>query len=248
MSAQKLPMAGHQHGASAPAGPAQVSTSSLRMILTLAAFGAVAGAAIVIGFGWANPRILAHQAERLASAVTEVLGGAERYETVFLENGALTRSPQADTAGLDRVYVGYTADGQPRGVAIVTEASGFADVVRVIFGYDPATKDLLGMKVLENKETPGLGDRVEKDTMFTRQFVELGTPISGVKKDRATGAHEEVVMITGATISSRTVIDMINRRLEQIGGPVETFWSSGAAGQGQGAPAGAGTGQPGGVR
>ena len=226
MSEQKLPMAGHAHGASEGAAPVQVSTSAARMVATLAVAGALAGAAIVMAFSWAQPRIEANQAARLAGAITEVLGGAERYETVFLDGDAFTKAPQADTATLDRVYVGYDEGGTPRGVAIVTEASGFSDVVRVIFGYEPATKVLLGMKVLENKETPGLGDKIEKDSMFVREFVDVGTPLLGVKKDRATGAHDEVVMITGATISSRTVVDMINRRLEAIGEPVGAFWSS----------------------
>ncbi len=243
MSEQKLPMAGD-----APPAPIQVSTSSVRMIVTLAVFGGIAGAAIVLAYAWAHPRILAHQAARLSASVTEVLGGAERYEPIFLDGSPLAREPQADTAGLDRVYVGYTPDGQPQGVAIVTEAPGFADVVRVIFGYDPASGNLLGMKVLENKETPGLGDKIEKDTTFTRQFIELGTPIVGVKKGRETGADEEVVMITGVTISSRVVIDMINRRLDAIGEPVRAFWSSGAAAQDATTQAGGGAGQPGGVR
>jgi len=248
MSEQKLPMAGHTHGASALAAPVQVSTSSVRMIVTLAIFGAVAGAAIVLAYGWANPRILANQAARLSASITEVLGGAERYETVYLDGGTFTREPQADTAGLDRVYVGYTADGQPRGVAIAANAAGFSDVVRVIFGYDPATGNLLGMKVIENKETPGLGDKIEKDTLFTRQFIGVGTPVLGVKKGRESGAKEEVVMITGATISSRAVIGMIDRRLEAIGEPVKAFWSSGAAGQGATTQPSGGSGQPGGVR
>ncbi|MBE0617380.1 MAG: FMN-binding protein, partial [Proteobacteria bacterium] len=182
--------------------------------------------AIVTVFSWANPLIQANQAARLAGAITEVLGGAERYETVFLDGGAFTNEPQADTANLDRVYVGYDAAGAPHGVAIVTEASGFADVVRVIFGYDPATGNLLGMTVLENKETPGLGDKIEKDSTFVGEFQDVGTPLQGVKKDRATGTHEEVVMITGATISSRTVVDMINRRLEAIREPVGALWAS----------------------
>lgn len=248
MSEHRLPMAGHAHGSAAPEASVQASTTSARMIVTLAAFGAIAGAAIVMAYTWTHPRILAHQAARLSASITEVLGGAERYETVFMEGSAFTREPQADTTGLDRVYVGYTGDGQPRGIAIVTEAAGFADVVRVIFGYDPASGDLLGMKVIENKETPGLGDKIEKDTLFVRQFIDLGTPVLGVKKGRETGADAEVVMITGATISSRVVIDMINRRLEAIGEPVAAFWSSGAAAQGASTQTGGGSGQPGGVR
>lgn len=224
MSEQKLPMAAPAEAA--PPVPAQASTSPARMVGTLAVAGAVAGAAIVLVFGWANPKIQANQAARLEGAILEVLGGATRYETAFLDGGAFTLEPQADTATLDRVYLGYDAAGAPHGVAIATEASGFADVVRVIFGFDPASGDLLGMKVLEQKETPGLGDKIEKDTLFTRQFVELGTPIVGVKLGRQSGADEEVVMITGVTISSRTVVDMINRRLEAIKEPVGAFWAS----------------------
>ena len=221
MSEQKLPMAGN-----APPAPVVVSASSMRLIATLSVFGAIAGAAIVLAFAWTKPRIEANQAARLTAAITEVLGGAEGYKTVFLEDGRLTLEPQADTARMDRVYVGYDAAGQPRGVAMATQAPGFVDVIRLIFGYDPATGDLMGMKVLDNKETPGLGDKIEKDTLFTRQFIELGTPILGVKKGRATGADEEVIMITGATISSRIVIDMINRRLEALKEPVSTYWST----------------------
>lgn len=234
MSEQKLPMAGH--GGAPPTPSVVKSTSAARLVGTLAFAGAVAGAAIVMVYSWANPLIQANQAARLAGAITEVLGGAERYETVFLDGGAFTSEPQADTATLDRVYVGYDAAGAPHGVAIVTEASGFADVVRVIFGYDPATGDLLGMKVLENKETPGLGDKIEKDSTFVGEFVDVGTPLKGVKKDRATGGHEEIVMITGATISSRVVVDMINRRLEAIREPVGTLWASTSADSGGGAP------------
>jgi hypothetical protein len=48
----------------------------------------------------------------------------------------------------------------------------------------------------------------------------------GVKPDRASGADAEVVMITGATISSRAIINIINHRLEALGDPVRTYWSS----------------------
>lgn len=225
MSEQKLPVVEDVKDAT-PAPPP--STSSVRLIGTLAFAGAVAGMAIVMVFQWAKPIIEAHQAEVLAAAVTEVLGGAERYETVYMENGQFTAQP-ADTAGKDRVYVGYDAAGQATGVAMVSEETGFQDIIRIIFGYDPTTGDLLGMKVLESKETPGLGDKIEKDSVFVGGFSNAGTPLLGVKKDRATGGHDEVVMITGATISSRAVIGIINHRLDALRDPVSTYWSSSIA-------------------
>jgi electron transport complex protein RnfG len=224
MSEQKLPvMEPSEPGAPNP--PVQVSTSSVRLVGTLAFAGAMAGLAIVLVFAWANPQIEAHRALVLAQAITEVLGGPERYETVYLEDGRLTPQP-ADTTGLDRVYVGYDASDQPIGVAMQAGEAGFQDIISLIFGYDPGTGDLMGMKVLESKETPGLGDKIEKDSAFVRQFREVGTPLEGVKADRASGDHVEVVMITGATISSRAIINIINHRLEALGGPVSTYWSS----------------------
>ena len=107
MSEQPLPVLGPEGGS--PQAPREVEVSSLRLIGTLTVAGAVAGLAIVLVFQWAQPRIEAYQAMVLEQAITEVLGGPERYETLFVEEGALTRSPASDTAGLDRVYVGFDA-------------------------------------------------------------------------------------------------------------------------------------------
>jgi len=223
VSEQKLPMA---EVPGVPPPPVQVESSSVRLVGTLAAAGALAGLAIVLVFQWAKPRIEEHQARVLAEAVSEVLGGPEHWETVFIESDGLTTAPSADTAGLDRVYVGYDTNGDPVGIALVAAEPGFQDVIRLIFGYDPGNGDVLGMKVLESKETPGLGDKIEKDSTFIREFMEVGSPIVGVKKGRETDAHGEVVMITGATISSRAVIDIINHRLEALRDPLARFWSS----------------------
>jgi electron transport complex protein RnfG len=71
--------------------------------------------------------------------------------------------------------------------------------------------------VLENKETPGLGDKIEKDTGFVAHVARAAVPVRGVKAGKATGDPHEVDMITGATISSRAVIRIINAALERFG-------------------------------
>jgi electron transport complex protein RnfG len=206
--------------------PAARATSSVRLVGTLGVAGALAGLAIVLVFQWANPRIEAWRAEVLATAVTQVLAGAERYETAYLDAGSFTFSPASDTTDMDRVYVGYDRGGVPVGVALVGAGAGFQDVIRVIFGYDPTSRDVIGMQVLESKETPGLGDKIEKDRAFVSAFERVATPLLGKKAGRETGAASEVTMITGATISSRAIIDIINARLEEVGGQVEAFWGT----------------------
>jgi electron transport complex protein RnfG len=209
-------MSEHVH-ASPPPGRKDVSARQL--VAVLGGSGAVAGALILIAFTLTDPAIQANRARRLDAAISEVLKGPARYDTLYVVNGALAASAPAgtDPATLERVFLGHAADDTPTGYAIVAEAPGFADIVRVIFGYDPATGTLTGMKVLESKETPGLGDKIEKDTLFVGQFGGTATPLVGVKKGAGKGDAAEVDMVTGATISSRTVIKIINQALERLG-------------------------------
>jgi electron transport complex protein RnfG len=192
--------------------------SSLRLILTLAGAGALAGAILVFVFLWSQPKILAHRAMVLQEAVHEVLKGPDHFESVFVLDGALTTEvPEGvDTLKLDKVYLGYDAAGNPVGFALEAEGFGFQDIVALIFGYDPATRQVLGMKVLDNKETPGLGDKIVKDSAFVAEFNGVEAPLLGVKPDRNTGQPDQVDMITGATISSKAVIRIINDRVAQL--------------------------------
>ncbi len=192
--------------------------STGRLIGTLAVLGALAGLLIVSVFQWADPRIRTYQALVLREAVQEVLSHPDRYETLFVVGDDLLAVPPegADSAALDRVFLGHSADGRAVGFAIAGGEPGFQDVIRLIFGWDPGSGAVLGMKVLEHKETPGLGDKIEKDSVFLESFAGAATPLRGVKAGAGTGAAGEIDMITGATISSRTVLAIINHRLEQL--------------------------------
>jgi electron transport complex protein RnfG len=236
-----LPMAsgaasGEGDAGAAETGPPEVTAravdaSAIRLIGTLALAGGLAGLVIVLVHQWTQPRIEAHQARVLTEAIYEVLGGPERYETAFLVDDAFTVAPpaSADTASLERVYVGFDEAGRPMGVAVAAAEPGFQDVIRLIFGFDPGSGEVVGMKVLESKETPGLGDKIEKDSSFVAEFSGVASPLEGVKAGRAAGTPNEVDMITGATISSRAVIDIINHRLEGLGTPIRQLWATEAA-------------------
>lgn len=205
-------------------------TSSARLVATLAVAGAVAGFFIVLVHEWSQPRIQEYQARVLQEAVVEVLGGPTSTSTFFLVDGVFTDRPaiSVDTASVDRVYVGYDATGSPLGVALAAGEPGFQDVIRLIFGYDPGAGRVLGMKVLESKETPGLGDKIEKDSSFVAEFRSALAPLVGVKPGAGAGSDGEIDMITGATISSRAVIDIINHRLEAVATDVQTLWRTGS--------------------
>jgi len=204
-------------------GRHEVKTSKL--LTTLGAAGALAGFLIVFVYAWSQPIIQAYKAEQLRLAVQEVLGGPDHFDTLYVYDGALRKELPADVdgAGLEQIFLGYTAEGERVGFAVAYGEPGFQDIVRVIFGYDRGTEALLGMKVLESKETPGLGDKIEKDSSFVNQFSGVLTPLVGVKARESSGDPHEIDMITGATISSRVVIRIINDQIERLGPLMDAY-------------------------
>jgi len=197
----------------APQGPEHEGASTFRLVATLAVAGALAGLLIVLVNLHTRPIIEKYQAEQLQKAVYEVLPGVERYDTYYLVDGNLTVAlpPNAKEKDYKRLYIGHGSDGKVRGVAISKGESGFQDVILLIFGFDPQTGRMSGMKVLDSKETPGLGDKIYKDKAFVQQFFDgPKLPLVGVKAGAGKGLPNEVDTITGATISSRAVIRIIN--------------------------------------
>jgi Na+-translocating ferredoxin:NAD+ oxidoreductase subunit G len=186
---------------------------SWRLLATLGGAGAIVGLCIVLIYEWTLPRIEAHKAGVLRAAIAEVLHAPERCDTLYLQGTALTITrPAGDAAKTaERVFLGYGTGGRPIGYAITTSRTGFAEPIVLILGYDAGAHRMLGMKILSSKETPGIADKIEKP-VFTAQFAGAVAPLNGVKGKKGSGAGE-IVMITGATISSRAVIRAINEAI-----------------------------------
>ena len=191
--------------------PAHTDVPSWRLMATLALGGALAGLFIVVPYMWTLPKITAHRAAVLQGAISQVLKDPDHADTLFLVNGVLTtQAPAARGADVERIYRGVDASGRTLGYAIVASEFGFADQIQIMFGIQVATGELLGLRYLSEKETPGLGDKVEK-APFGPQFPGAIVPLKGVKSAADKGTDKSaIVMITGATISSRTVIREIN--------------------------------------
>ena len=201
-----------------PEEPVEARVSTLRLVATLAVAGALAGLLIVLVNLHTKPIIDAYRAEQLRLAVYEVLPGAARYRTLYRVDGALKAEvPEgAKASDFRQAYVGYDEAGQMIGVAVSRGESGFQDIVLVIFGFEPESGILLGMKVLESKETPGLGDKIFKDQTFVDQFfARPQTPLLSIKAGSGKGLPGEIDAITGATISSKVVVSIINNGIAE---------------------------------
>jgi electron transport complex protein RnfG len=198
--------------------PVKEAVSTFRLVATLAIAGALAGLLIVLVNQHTKPIIDKYKAEQLQLAVYEVLPGVKRYNTFYLVNDALSLSlpDGAKESEYKRTYVGYDSANKVSGVAISRGESGFQDIVQVIFGFDPVSGKLSGMKILDSKETPGLGDKIFKDLDFVNQFFAgPETPLVAVKAGAGKGKANEIDTITGATISSKVVISIINNGLKE---------------------------------
>ncbi|MEW6742972.1 MAG: FMN-binding protein [Planctomycetota bacterium] len=188
--------------------------TALRLILTLGLAGILSGVSLVMAYELTLPMITANKAAALKRAVFKVVPGSDRVQKIVRQaDGTWKGVPESDTS--EGIYAAYDSNNAFKGFAIANEGPGFQDVIRLLFGYDPKRERIIGMEVLESRETPGLGDKIFKDAAFVANFHDLavhsesGGPIVAQPHGKKTAAHE-VDAITGATISSRAVVRIIN--------------------------------------
>ena len=184
--------------------------SSLRLVLTLAIAGLISGIAIIGIYEGTLPTITANKARELREAVFKVLPGVTRMQPLVYRDGELVAAaePAADESV---VYGGYNDFGRFVGYAIPGAGPGFQDTIALLYGFDAEGRQVLGMEVLESRETPGLGDKIYKDLDFVGNFngLSVDPTIVAVKKGTRSRPNE-VDTITGATISSKAIVRIIN--------------------------------------
>jgi len=188
--------------------------SSARIVLSLGFAGLLAGLVLVGGYLGTFERIQKNQAERLQRAIFTVLPGANHADPYRLLEGTLEKveSDGAPITGDNVVYLGLDEKGETLGYAVPAKGPGFMDTISLLYGFDPSSRAIVGMAVLEHRETPGLGDKITKDPLFQANFEKLlvEPSIVPVKRGDKTQANE-VDCITGATISSKSVVKILNK-------------------------------------
>ncbi len=187
---------------------------AFRLIATLGIAGLLSGVILAGVYRLTQPRIERNRAEALKAAIYRVLIGARTHQDFVLRQGKL--EPWKDEPGqgdraLPRVYAGYDEKGKLVGYAIPAAGPGFQDTISLLYGFAPGRQLVVGLEVLESKETPGLGDKIIKDQEFLENFKALMVEpeIRIVKKGGKT-RDNQVEGITGATISSKAVVKIIN--------------------------------------
>lgn len=197
------------------------SANSMKMLRAMVGIGILCALMIVLTFQKTLPIIKENRAEALEKAIFRVLPGVVKTQTFALDQNNEFAAVSGELKEGQLVYAGYDENGMLVGIAVEASGQGYADIIRILYGYDPGQQKVIGFYVLESKETPGLGDKIEKDAGFLANFdgldLSLSEGHSGLKNKVVTvkkGAKDkpwEVEGITGATISSRAIGDIIDK-------------------------------------
>jgi electron transport complex protein RnfG len=187
----------------------------LQLVATLTVAGMLSGVLLTSAYLLTLPTIEANRAAALRAAVFEVVPGTTSMQKLVLRGTTFVLADGSEGADMVAIYATYDAAGKFLGYAMPGAGPGFADTISLIYGYDPVRQRILGMRVLESRETPGLGDRIFKDPRFVAEFLDLAAMPTIVVVKNGTGSKpNEVDGITGATISSKAVVRILNTRNE----------------------------------
>jgi electron transport complex protein RnfG len=119
------------------------------------------------------------------------------------------RAETAQRNGAD-VYRATDADGRTIGWVVPGSGQGFADVILTLVGLDESGRKITGLYVAQQSETPGLGDRI-RDEEFRNRFQGRSTDKPLVVVKRPPESDEQIEGVTGATVSSLSVVQIVNQ-------------------------------------
>jgi electron transport complex protein RnfG len=172
----------------------------LKMILILTLFACISGGVLSLVYLFSAPLIELNMLEEQRRSIFNVVPGIERYEEN--EKSGIQFFECLDSSG---TVVGY---------ALPAQGNGYQGVIKLMVGLRPDLSEITGISVLEQVETPGLGGRISEDS-FQEQF-RGNKPAIGYVKNKAPDKPTDIQAITGATISSRSVVSIINRNIKSL--------------------------------
>ena len=177
----------------------------MKMVLVLTLIAVVAAGLLGYVAELTQPRIRENALRELRQGISDVLPGLKDYQERFKEDKF-------------EIYEGKNEAGKTVGYAIVRSGAGFSDRIKLIFGVNEDLSKIFSLKVLEQKETPGLGAKITDELHFLQfwQDKSITGPIRYAKPPRARDdlREHEVNAVTGATISSEAVVQTVNRAVE----------------------------------
>jgi electron transport complex protein RnfG len=156
-------------------------------------------------------RIAAEAQKEIESSLKEVLPLARNFEPIKFQNETI-------------YYKGFTQDNSLAGVAFIARGKGYSSVIETMVGMK-LDGTIVAIKVLSHNETPGLGARISeiRDNISIFDLFKGKRPDVSLKPwfqeqffNKKYSELEGISAITGATISSRAIINSIKTKALEI--------------------------------
>lgn len=181
--------------------------------MTLAVIAAICTALVAVTYQSTEERIAANEKAWLERSLQPALSGLF-YDSGVTESRIILPPPHdlpgSEAAVIYRVY----AKSEPvAALFVVTPRDGYAGPIRILVGVE-TTGMVTGVHVLEHRETPGLGDRVESGKSdWVKQFNgrSLHDPDPAGWQIKGDGGQFD--QLTGASVTPRAIIKAIKETL-----------------------------------
>lgn len=187
------------------------------VLLLATAFGiALAGVQTKLG-----PVIEANKTRETLAKIPALVLGEDQAATLSSQKKSLTitsRTIEIERNGIKKFYTVYDAtfeDGTLAGHVAKASGQGYADKIELLLGLDATAETITGLFILDQKETPGLGNRII-ETPWRDQFLNKASATRLMVVKGTPSKDNEIDAISGATISSRSVTDIVNKTITDI--------------------------------
>jgi electron transport complex protein RnfG len=192
---------------------ATIGHSMWRSAVGLGLFAIITAGTIAVTQAVTEERIEQQVRKAEAAALFEIIPESRHDNDLLSDTVTLDPDPLLGTRQEARGWIARQ-DGEPVGVILpVIARNGYSGDIHLLVGID-AEGRILGVRVIQHRETPGLGDKIElKKSDWIRSFngKSLGEPEPdrwAVAKDG--GAFDQ---FTGATITPRAVVEAVKQAL-----------------------------------
>jgi electron transport complex protein RnfG len=166
-----------------------------------------------VDYAW-RPIIKQNQASKFQQKATNVEPKFKKFEQIAQNVEIKTKKGEKIKTTITRAK-GRNQD-ETLGWAFRAQGSGFADTIKLVIVVDAEFEKILGYGILSSNETPGYGQHIQDDD-FKNQFKEIpATKLVLEKGGDPCSIDEEIIAISGATVTSDAVVKMFNSYVEPV--------------------------------
>ena len=180
-------------------------------------FGFILGLICIVAVGLlagintlTEPKIVARKEAEIKATLLELFPEGVKFKPVELNQ--------------ETIYKVYDKDNNFLGIVFKAEGRGYSSKIETMAGM-LKSGEICAIKILSQNETPGLGSRIAEveeentiwDVLRGRKKEKTKKPwFQEQFKNKRIDQLKDIQAITGATISSKAVIDSVNKKAQEL--------------------------------